>query len=239
MSSPELGRAALRKAMAANEPMRRLKNQITYGALLRVVSQFPNVLGDDEPILEAVQAMAAAEFEKKPPREDDNDDADWGIIHGDFWSGKASAKLFFSSILLPSEDHLQSSSPARQLFVVDWEFAQYGHRAYDIGQLIGDLIERHHFRGATASLDVLAGFTSGYGFPGRSSQDDHRLAFRVAIHAGVQLIGCYIRRAPTGPLPGTPEQVKQALRLGIDFVLKGWAKDREWFKQSVLSVLFV
>ncbi|CAK7216260.1 hypothetical protein SBRCBS47491_002764 [Sporothrix bragantina] len=213
--------------------MRRLKHQITYDAILRVVAQFPSALRDNGPILEAVQAMAAAEFEKRP-REGDENDMDWGIIHGDFWSG---------NILLPSTPQFESSSPAQQLFIIDWEFAQYGHCAYDIGQLIGDLIERNHFRGAAASLNVLAGFVSGYGFPftcrDGDDKDSNRLAFRVATHAGVQIIGCYIRRAPTGPLPGTPEQTEEAIKLGVDFVVKGWARDREWFKESVLAALFV
>ncbi|KAL1906157.1 hypothetical protein Sste5344_008127 [Sporothrix stenoceras] len=206
--------------------MRKLKHQITYDALVRVVSQFPGALGDRLPVLEEVQAAAAAEFDKKPPADGAEEDDSWGIIHGDFWSG---------NILLPSDDKLKpDASTAQQLFVVDWEFAQYGHRAYDIGQLIGDLIERDHFRGAKASLDVLAGFVSSY-FP---SGADDSFAFRVAIHTGVQLIGCFIRRAPRGPLPGTPEQVEQAIQLGTDFIVKGWTKDRAWLEKSVLAPLF-
>ncbi|KIH95103.1 hypothetical protein SPBR_03490 [Sporothrix brasiliensis 5110] len=229
-------RSALRLAMAANEPMRRLKRQITYDALVRVVAQFPEALGGRLPILEAVQAAAAAEFDKTPPAEredggdddDDDDREDWGIIHGDFWSG---------NILLPDEDHLKPHAPGQPLFVVDWEFAQYGRRAYDIGQLLGDLVERDHFRGAKASRDVLAGFVSGY-FGEAEEKTKRRRAFRIAIHAGVQLIGCFIRRAPTGPLPGTPEQVRQAIQLGTDFVVKAWTEDRVWFQNSVLAPLF-
>ncbi|ERS95553.1 hypothetical protein HMPREF1624_08069 [Sporothrix schenckii ATCC 58251] len=221
-------RSTLRRAMAANEPMRRLKRQITYDALVRVVAQFPDALGDRLPILEAVQAAAAAEFDKTPPAEGDDDDEDWGIIHGDFWSG---------NILLPDEGHLKPHAPGQPLFVVDWEFAQYGRRAYDIGQLLGDLVERDHFRGAKASRDVLTGFVSGY-FGEADEKTKRRRAFRIAIHAGVQLIGCFIRRAPTGPLPGTPEQVQQAIQLGTDFVVKAWMKDRDWFQNSVLAPLF-
>ncbi|CAK7223717.1 hypothetical protein SEUCBS140593_005329 [Sporothrix eucalyptigena] len=176
----------------------------------------------DLPLDSTRSAMAAKEFDKKPPleSENDNEDADWGVIHGDFWSG--------------NEGNLRTAS-SQQLFIVDWEFAQYGHRAYDIGQLIGDLIERDHFRGAASSLVVLSGFVSGYGFP---KNNGNSLAFRVAIHAGVQLIGCYIRRAPTGPLPGTPEQVEQAMKLGTDLVVRGWKKDTDWFKNSILAALF-
>lgn len=82
-------RSSLRQAIANNEPMRKLKRQITYDALVRVVSQFPEALGDQLSVLEEVQAAAAAEFDKRPPVEsDDGEDNNWGIIHGDFWSGK-------------------------------------------------------------------------------------------------------------------------------------------------------
>lgn len=75
---------------------------------------------------------------------------------------------------------------------------------------------------------------SGY-FPNGTNDS---FAFRIAIHTGVQLIGCFIRRAPTGPLPGTQEQVEQAIQLGTDFVVKGWTKDRAWHEGSILAPLF-
>lgn len=97
--------------------------------------------------------------------------------------------------------------------------------------MIGDLYERKHFHNVDAATWVLGCFVDGYG------KLSDELAFRTAIHAGVHLLCWYIRRAPNGPLKGTPQQVAEAVTLGIDFVVKGWKKDRRWFEQSVLAPL--
>ncbi len=47
-----------------------------------------------------------------------------------------------------------------QLFIVDWELAQIGHRAYDLGQMIGDLYERKHFNDVDCALWIMEGFIS-------------------------------------------------------------------------------
>ncbi len=118
------------------------------------------------------------------------------------------------------------------LFVVDWEFAQFGHRAYDIGHMISDLYERKHFANSEAAIWVLEGFVGGYGELG----DD--MAFRAAIHAGVQLICWYIRRLPDSPFPCTREHVADAIRFGTELVVKGWERDKAWFESSALACLF-
>jgi hypothetical protein len=118
------------------------------------------------------------------------------------------------------------------LFVIDWEFTQFGHRAYDLGQMIGDLYERKHFNDVDGALAAINGFIDGYGGVGEE------LAFRTAIHMGVHLICRYNRRPPTGPAKGTPEQVSSAIKLGRDFVVKGFKKDKDWFAGSVLASLF-
>ena len=118
------------------------------------------------------------------------------------------------------------------LFVVDWEFAQFGHRAYDIGQMIGDLYERKHFEDLENTIWAVEGFVDGYGV----LSDD--LAFRTAIHAGVQLLCWYIRRDPRTPPKGTPEQIIGAVRIGVDFIVKGWERDRAWFENTPLASLF-
>lgn len=119
-----------------------------------------------------------------------------------------------------------------RLDIIDWELAQIGHRAYDLGQFIGDLYERKHFNNSDASLWILRGFLQGYGLVG----DEY--AFRTAIHAGVHLIGWYTRRAPSKPLPGTPDQARGVMTLGRDFIIKGWEKDKMWFRSSPLAPLF-
>jgi thiamine kinase-like enzyme len=121
-----------------------------------------------------------------------------------------------------------------KLVIVDWEFAQFGHRSYDIGQMIGDFYERKHFRGVRASLWAIDAFIEGYG----SVSED--MAYRIAIHTGVQLI-TWVNRGPPlhmRPAWATRERVIDMLKLGMTFILKGWDKDRTWFESGVLAGLF-
>ncbi|KAI0444707.1 kinase-like domain-containing protein [Xylaria telfairii] len=209
------------KYIGDNEPMRKLKYTITYDAYLKVLeNHFPDLLEDHRPLLEQVRNMAAEGFEKV------SEGLDWGLIHGDFWTG---------NILLPrdmSPSGTQHSGSVK-LSIIDWEFVQFGHRAYDIGQMIGDIYERGHFTGAEGAIPAIEGFIKGYG-----GLDSDELAFRIAIHAGVHLIGWYIRRAPTAPLTFPLERVTEAMKIGRDWILKAWQKDIMYFKSSPLALLF-
>ncbi|KAJ9133285.1 Kinase-like domain-containing protein [Pleurostoma richardsiae] len=220
-SAPE--QAALRADIAQNEPMRKLKYQITYNAFVEVLENFPEILERDKATLQDVKYMAMEEF-KQLAEFDMGENC--GIIHGDFWAGNV---LVTSATALEK----QQSEDAQQLFVIDWEFAQFGHRAYDLGQMIGDLYERKHFKDVECSIWAIQGFVEGYG--GVSDE----MAYRIAIHAGVHLICWYIRRAPAAPLKGTPERIIAAMEIGMDFIVRGWKKDKVWFENSVLAPLFI
>ncbi|KAI1469029.1 kinase-like domain-containing protein [Daldinia caldariorum] len=211
------------KAIGDNEPMRKLKYAITYDSYLKVLEDnFPQLLEGHREILEEVQTTATREFQRTSGNGDW--DEHWGFIHGDFWTG---------NVLLPSDPSLstQNSGDAK-LFIVDWEFVQFGHRAYDIGQMVGDMYERKHFFKTDGVLPAIEGFIHGYG-----GLDDE-LAFRTAIHAGVQLICWYTRRAPTAPLQFPIEKVTDAMRIGRDWIVKGWQMDRDYFRNSPLAPLF-
>lgn len=138
-------------------------------------------------------------------------------------------------MLLPNakwqENHHPGQEPNR-LFVIDWELAQFGHRAIDVGGMLADLYERKHFKDSDAVIPAMEGFADGYG------QISDEMAFRIAIHAGIHLICWHIRRNPNVPFSDPMEKVLSALALGRDFVLKGWEKDRMWFEKSVLAPLF-
>jgi hypothetical protein len=77
----------LLKSLGQNAPMRRLKFRITYDTFIPVLRNFAPILGDDEPILEAVRQMAVEEFEMMPIGTVTAEEG-WGLIHGDFWTGK-------------------------------------------------------------------------------------------------------------------------------------------------------
>jgi hypothetical protein len=98
--------------------------------------------------------------------------------------------------------------------------------------MIGDLYERKLFSNIDIVMPVMQSVIEGYG----ELSDD--LAFRAAIHAGVHLVGWYIRRPRTGPLMAPPEVIVAGLTVGRDFILRGWEKDRKFFESSVLGSLF-
>lgn len=129
---------------------------------------------------------------------------------------------------------LSPPSPAspNKIAIIDWELAQYGHLAYDLGQFIGDLCENHLLDSPQHVKSTIGGFIRGYG--GLSDE----LAFRTAIHAGVHFIHWYVRRPPTAKMLETPEKIADAMKLGRDIVVKGWQKDRAWFNGTILAPLF-
>ncbi|KAK7969248.1 hypothetical protein PG988_008321 [Apiospora saccharicola] len=212
-----------------NPGMRRLKCLMTYDSFIEILERHSELIDGHKSTLEEVQATFKQEFEQPPV----GGDKARGLIHGDFWSG---------NVLLPNSPWRDNAPQSAQdeetqrLFIIDWENVQYGHRAVDIGGMLADLYERHHFSGAGASLSVIEGFVKGYGGPLLSHDDD--LAFRVAIHAGVHLICWYYRRDRNAPLPYPLPTVLSALTLGRDIVLKGWGKDKTWFKGTFLAPLF-
>jgi hypothetical protein len=118
------------------------------------------------------------------------------------------------------------------LFVIDWELAQFGRKEYDLGQMIGDLYGRKHFFKADSALLIIQGFTAGYGVV----SDDE--AFRIAIHVGQHVICWYKMRNPRAPFTEPSEQIQDAIRIGTDFIVKGWEKDRAWFEDGELACLF-
>jgi hypothetical protein len=76
--------AALRAQMWQNDPMRKVKFTFTYESFLNVLENYPELLEGHERTLQTVRDAMAKEFER-PSTEDDEG---WGLIHGDFWSGK-------------------------------------------------------------------------------------------------------------------------------------------------------
>ncbi|KAI7773214.1 hypothetical protein LA080_011517 [Diaporthe eres] len=220
----EPAQAPLRETIGRNTEGRKLKRKITYDSFVRILETYPELVEGNVEQLKRIQEAMAAEFElDQPPK---GDDGSWGLIHGDFWTG---------NVLLPNakwqERHHPGKEPNR-LFVIDWELAQFGHRAIDVGGMLADLYERKNFKDSNAVVPAMEGFANGYG------QISDEMAFRTAIHAGVHLICWHIRRNPTVPFSDPMEKVLSALALGRDFVLKGWEKDRGWFENSVLAPLF-
>lgn len=132
-----------------------------------------------------------------------------------------------NSILLPNASN-PDESPVT-IFITDWELSQVCIRALDLGQMIAELYELKHFKDIDAGVWILQGFVAGYHLP---LSDE--VAFRTAIHVGVHLV-CWGSRVPDW---GTQEQVRDLVKIGRDFIVKGWEKDRKWFDGGVLGCLF-
>ncbi|PMD41903.1 hypothetical protein L207DRAFT_511661 [Hyaloscypha variabilis F] len=218
-SAPE--RAALRAQLPQDDPMRKLKRLLTYDGFLRALENYPELLEGHKETLETIRDVMIKEFEKLPTEGDEN----LGLIHGDFWSG---------NILIPSTGWREPppSDGTNELFIIDWEFAQFGHRCYDLGQIVGDLCERKVYNKIDTGLAVMEGVIDGYG-----ELSDY-MAFRTAIHVGVHLVGYYNRRPQRGPWVASPEAIVAGMTAGRDFIIKGWEKDRKFFEGSLLASLF-
>jgi hypothetical protein len=97
---------------------------------------------------------------------------------------------------------------------------------------LGDLWERKIFNDLDIVMPVVQGVMEGYG----EVSDD--MAFRAAMHAGVQLVGWYNRRPRSGALMAPPEVIIAGLTIGRDIILKAWEKDRKFFESGPLASLF-
>lgn len=113
--------------------------------------------------------------------------------------------------------------------VVDWEFAHLGPRAYDLGQMIGDLIEKYELSGDLIFKRAIDSFVEGYG--GVS----WKMAFRALIHAGAQLVNWHIR----GPKVGlSDDEILRIVKMGRDMIEWGLKENELWFRDRGLGRIF-
>lgn len=77
--------AILRGIMGDNQPMRKIRYAISYGAFVDIVRKFPEIWETHSKALQEVKNMAIAEYSKATQ---ENAEENWGLIHGDFWAGK-------------------------------------------------------------------------------------------------------------------------------------------------------
>jgi hypothetical protein len=82
----EPAQARLRATIGQNTEARKLKRKITYDSFLGILETYPELVEGHLDALQRIKTAIAAEFEldEPPIGEDDK----WGLIHGDFWSGK-------------------------------------------------------------------------------------------------------------------------------------------------------
>ncbi|KAL6883201.1 kinase-like domain-containing protein [Trichoderma longibrachiatum] len=198
----------LRELFAKNTDMRNIKKYINYDQLLARASMFPSLLDDCKDVLQQIVSMATVELE---------DESKLAAIHGDFWTG---------NVLLPNAafDGPQQV-PVR---VIDWEMAQVGVPAEDLGQFIAELWLLKLYKDIDAALWIINGFAEGYG------KADTDFVYRVLIHVGAHLI-CM---GSTTPGWGTAEQAQEIVRTGKDVLMNAWEKDAKAFEGHDLHCLF-
>ncbi|KAJ5281117.1 Aminoglycoside phosphotransferase [Penicillium angulare] len=201
----------IREIVAKNTAMKQLKFYINYPMLLETVDNFSEILGENRTVFEQVRDLAATEL-----KNDALDDTH-GLIHGDFWTG---------NVLVSKNPLLEQSQT--QIFAIDWELVQIGHKSLDLGQMIAELYETKLFKGVEHGLWIIEGFLEGYG------PLNDEMAFRTAIHVGVHLV-CWGSRVAGW---GNQNQVEDVVKVGRDLILQAWAKNKSWFEQDPMGCLF-
>ncbi|KAG5745915.1 hypothetical protein H9Q72_013587 [Fusarium xylarioides] len=210
-----------RNKIGCNGPMQRLKHKVTYGAFIDVLKNFPDILERNLKVLERVKERAELELLDLTSG---RDGPDRGMIHGDCWMGNI--------LLLNYPPARIGRDTATDIIFIDWEMCQFSHRAYDLGHMIGDLYEAYHFHDSGVALSMIRGFIDGYG------KVDDEMAFRTAVHTGVQLLGWYNRRAPSDAVKGTEEQISSAAKISTNLIINGWEREKQWFQGTSLAHLF-
>ena len=124
--------------------------------------------------------------------------------------------------------------PQPRLHVIDFEFSHYSHRAMDLGQMIGDLLEKISMADAEVTTRIackvmIEAFAKGYGVLSDA------MAYRVIIHAGVHVINWCARH----PGAEMSEQVTVMMREAVEVIVRAWRRERGWFKGKLLGCLFV
>lgn len=218
-SEPE--QAKMRAMIADNKEMRALKWKITYEQGTQVMDRFSDVLTEEgRDMWEEIKASRVNE-----EKEEEGDDG-VGIIHGDFWSGKYGSSLdrLRKEVLLTDGTSVlfgdSGTSPTHQLHVIDFELSHVSHRAVDLGQFIGDLLEKGHFHSSVRpnAIALVENFIAGYG---EVTED---MSFRIWLHAGVHMINWWSRGRKE-----ENEEGMELLRKALEIVARAWKRDKEWF----------
>jgi hypothetical protein len=128
---------------------------------------------------------------------------------------------------MPNTPFPAPESPLK-IHICDWELCCLAIPAFDLGQMCTELYELKLFKDLDAGISLIKSFVEGYGPVSRE------VAFAAVIFVGNHLI-CWGTRVAGW---GTPEQIKEVVKVGRDLVVKGWEKDVEFFKQSPWAAWF-
>lgn len=82
----ESSQAPLLASIGRNTEARKLKRKVTYDSFVEILETYPELVEGHVEKLKSIQGAMTAEFELNEAPE--GDDKCWGLIHGDFWTGK-------------------------------------------------------------------------------------------------------------------------------------------------------
>lgn len=94
--------------------------------------------------------------------------------------------------------------------------------------MIAELYELKHFKNHDAGIWLIESFIKGYG---DMSED---MKWKVIVQAGAHLV-CWGSRVAGW---GNEEQVEDVVRIGRDWIVNGWERNRDFFQGMVLGKLF-
>ncbi|KAL4821565.1 kinase-like domain-containing protein [Aspergillus spinulosporus] len=200
--------AEVAKQLAENTVMRDLKFSINYDSLVSMIDAYPDILGNDHTSMRYHLTL--------------------GLLYSTLQFNADN-----TSVLIPKtalEDRAASPTTPTPLFITDWELAQRGTRALDLGQMIAELYMLKHYKDIDAGLWVIEGFLQGYEY----QHIPQKIAFRTLIHVGVH----FIFWGSTIPGWGSQEQIFDLVKLGRELVVMAWETDRTWFDGKFWEVLF-
>lgn len=112
--------------------------------------------------------------------------------------------------------------------MIDWELAQLGIPASDIGQMLAEMYALWRYKSAAAGLWLMEGMTQGYG------DDTEASVFRTLIQMGAHLM-CITTNTPDW---GSRAQMEEVVAAGRDIILHAWTRDRAWFEAGELRSVF-
>ncbi|KAL7268752.1 hypothetical protein RUND412_008608 [Rhizina undulata] len=182
---------------------------VTYGRLSETVTMYPRLLPYAEVFSSVLFYMTPLYLSPQSSST---------LTHGDFWCG---------NILLSP-----SSSIPKEIIVIDWEVAKYGPSFADLGQMCAELFLPFHFHGVEAGREIIKAFLGAYA-EGMEVEERRELAWRTAVHFGTHLVVW----PPRVQGWGSKERVEEGVSVGAEYVRRGWERDWEWLKGSVLGVL--
>jgi len=106
----EPAQSDLRNRMEGNVASHDLKWRTTYATIVDIVTTVPAITEDHLDVLREVRARAEREHEEAMQGQVAEDMELYGIVHGDFWTGKYAHPLSASSHMAATDDVFQASS---------------------------------------------------------------------------------------------------------------------------------